>query len=280
MFPSWYADAEKLYIVEKMPYYKIGKILGVCRKSISYYLRKGGYESNQKYARNVDPSKLRKYTLDETVFDVIDNEEKAYWLGFIYADGAISELNNSIEVGLKYDDYSHIEKLQMFFKTNHPIYSKIKYNKLYDKQYKGYRLFITNKKIKDSLINLGCVQRKSNILSFPDENMVPINLLSHFVRGYFDGDGHVGFRENKSSISANVEILGSKMFLIGLINWTGFNDINIHGFNHSQSTYRILVRGNKAKEILDKIYKDASIYLERKYKVYNSLCLPSVLETK
>ena len=33
---------------------------------------------------------MRMYDIDKDYFKVIDTEEKAYWLGFIYADGSIS----------------------------------------------------------------------------------------------------------------------------------------------------------------------------------------------
>jgi len=35
----------------------------------------------------------RRYNLDETFFEKIDNEEKAYWLGFLAGDGAITDEN-------------------------------------------------------------------------------------------------------------------------------------------------------------------------------------------
>lgn len=90
-FPEWINEAEKLY-KENLPYYKIAKELNVNRKTINFYLRKKGYQSNPKYVRNVDRNKLRKYDYSyaEHIFEKIDSEEKAYWLGFLYADGHIS----------------------------------------------------------------------------------------------------------------------------------------------------------------------------------------------
>lgn len=33
----------------------------------------------------------RRHTLDATYFDQIDTPEKAYWLGFVWADGGLSK---------------------------------------------------------------------------------------------------------------------------------------------------------------------------------------------
>lgn len=54
-----------------------------------------------------------------------------------------------------------------------------------------YRLACYSKKSYTDLINKGCGINKSLILKFPDETQVPQNLISHFIRGYFDGDGCV-----------------------------------------------------------------------------------------
>ena len=48
-------------------------------------------------------------------FDKINTEEKAYWLGFLYADGSISSKEDKIELGLAEKDLHHIEK----FKQTH-----------------------------------------------------------------------------------------------------------------------------------------------------------------
>ena len=51
---------------------------------------------------------------NENVFDSIDTEEKAYWLGFIFADGYISLKGNSFELSLKGSDSEHLDKFNKF----------------------------------------------------------------------------------------------------------------------------------------------------------------------
>ena len=56
---------------------------------------------------------------------------------------------------------------------------------------KYYQLSLRSKIICEDLKKLGCLQKKSKILVFPTESQVPKNLIHHFIRGYFDGDGSV-----------------------------------------------------------------------------------------
>jgi len=63
----------------------------------------------------------KKANIKSDIFDNIDTEEKAYWLGFIYADGNISDMESYLrksgkyvyrmEVSLKADDIDHLNKL-------------------------------------------------------------------------------------------------------------------------------------------------------------------------
>jgi len=275
MFPEWYQEAERLYVDEKLSYTKIGQILGVGRKTVSHYLRKGGHESNLKFYPNVDHSKYRKYQIDESVFETIDTEEKAYWLGMLYADGNVSDRSNDIEVTLQAEDYNHLLKLRDFFKTDKPVYKKDK--KKYDKTYEGYRLIICSKKIKQDLIRLGCLPRKSHILQFPTTEQVPEHLMSHFVRGYFDGDGCITFA-NKG-VTLVIELLGTEDFLTQYLIWSERNHHRIHDFKHSKETKRVQHFGEEARFILNRLYVNANVYLERKYNLYKNYALPSNGET-
>ena len=165
----------------------------------------------------------RKYNLDENYFETINTPNKAYWLGFLYADGCIlvRERNNKIsyilEVSLCEDDYNHLEKLKMCLKSNSPIKSKTIKGK-----YKACRLNICNKKICQDLIKLGCTPKKSLTLTFPTEDQVPKELIPHFIRGYLDGDGCVYNGEYGMSIS----FVGTESFLNSIQNIV-FNELGL-----------------------------------------------------
>ena len=55
-------------------------------------------------------------------FEKIDTEEKAYWLGFLYADGSVGSKDDRIELGLAEKDFHHIEKFRDFIGINNKIF--------------------------------------------------------------------------------------------------------------------------------------------------------------
>ena len=84
---------------------KLGEAYGVRRQTISKWLKDRGIEVINYQNRS---------RLDEHIFDSIDTEEKAYWLGFLFADGNISHTGNRLEVRLSIKDLSHLEKFRKF----------------------------------------------------------------------------------------------------------------------------------------------------------------------
>ena len=147
-----------------------------------------------------------------TNFEKIDTEEKAYWLGFLYADGCVGSKEDKIELGLAEKDLKHIEKFRDFMGINNKI--------SYRKDTKSYRISFRSQKCKLDLINKGCVPKKSLILTFPNEEQVPSNLLRHFIRGYFDGDGWF----SNTSNCFQVGLIGTESFINGFLE----NIININ----------------------------------------------------
>lgn len=205
----------------------------------------------------------RKSKCNDRIFDLINTEEKAYWLGFLYADGNINKYNNSysLELTLKEDDLEHIQKFKSFMCSENTI--------SYREKQKAYRLSLGSKRIYERLIELGCIPNKSLILKFPNDNQVPKYLLKHFIRGYFDGDGCITIRQNVSSKTACISILGTKDFL------TPIN--NIYGGRLSKrendKVFTLRFRKEEGLIFLNYIYTDANIYLKRKYDKYVAVLL-------
>lgn len=197
---------------------------------------------------------------NQNIFNIVDSEEKAYWLGFLYADGTVrsKEGDNQIELSLQESDYSHLEKFRKFIGNNNKI--------AYREKQKAYRYCVRSKQIKNDLIRLGCTPKKSLTLVFPTKEQVPDKYLRHFVRGYTDGDGSLCVTKGKM----HYELLGTENFLKGLQERTnGLFKATIH-INHPGSEVKRIVLGTaeQVQDICDWLYKDSNIYLDRKYKKY------------
>lgn len=203
---------------------------------------------------------------DETLFDVIDTEEKAYWLGFIFADGTIAEHTEGKKPRYQFElctaekDIEHLQKFNSFMKYEGNNI-KIGQVKLNGNIYTRARWIINNRHLWETLYSKGCIPNKSLVLKFPD---IPQELKRHFIRGYFDGDGSVGIYNGKLSMSC----LGTLDMLDNILkdfNWTLKYH---HDKRHTDKTYSFQLVSDKTLEFLDYIYKDSSIYLERKYLIY------------
>lgn len=116
---------------------------------------------------------------DERFFEKIDTEEKAYFLGWLYSDGNVCKKMKTISIDLHGKDMEILEKL------NDLIYFERKCYKYREKA----KLLLCRKIMCEDFLNKGCMPAKTYILKFPTIDQVPENLLPHFIRGLWDGDG-------------------------------------------------------------------------------------------
>ena len=221
------------------------------------------YENNTSY---------RKIKGNYNFFENIDTEEKAYWLGFLAADGTVWKDKNgkrsSVCININSKDREHLEK---FLKST-GIDSKI-YDNLVSTGYSNEscmsRINIYSNKMADDLISHGVVQNKSLILEPPVG--VPDNLIQHFIRGYFDGDGTIN--KNTTNNSYNFGMLGTHGMIEWIINWLELDTtIKKDKRTEDRNCYYFQIAGtNKVYHYLTKLYKDSNIYLTRKYDKYLQL---------
>ena len=264
---NWLSEAEKLYISGKS-YNEIARTLKVNRKTVSIKLRELGYCSNEKYVRVIDPNKLRKYDYSyaDTVFNNIETEEQAYWLGFLYADGDVSYRTNTVSLALAEEDISHLISYRSFLHLeDKPFHIKKKTHNA--EVYVSYEFSVTSRDYKHALCRLGCVPRKTFDIRFPTSELIADHLLHHFARGYFDGDGCVHLT-NKNSLT--FDIVGNEEFLSGYQNWIGLprNELII---NKHTTVKSLRYAGFLAILILDRLYENAHVFLQRKYDKYMQL---------
>jgi intein/homing endonuclease len=240
-------------ILKQLNYSQIALELGFSSTTINNYAKSINHICKS-------PSELkRKYTINENYFDVIDSEDKAYFLGLLYADGYNDINRNTINLSLKEQDKEILEKLSICIESNKPLqYVKIK-NQNHQNQ---YRLVVCSKYLSQKLIELGCVSNKTFKITFPTEEQVPKELQRHFLRGYFDGDGWIGEK--------SLCIVGTQDFCNSLDYIT--KDLNINSYirsrhperNHNIKMFEISGR-NQCKKFFHYIYDNATIYLKRKF---------------
>jgi len=143
-----------------------------------------------------------KFNLNNTYFEKIDTVEKAYWLGWIFAEGHISILNKTtgeFKVTIGVEDGILIKR---FVKAIGFDPRGVEYGKKLTKIGKISRFFTV--KITDSAFISNLVKNgvptgpKSWILRMPSLSDNPFDLA--FIMGYFDGDGH---RADSPSITSS-----------------------------------------------------------------------------
>lgn len=205
-----------------------------------------------------------KFSADIGFFDTIDTEEKAYWLGFMYADGSIKKRNY---VQLALIDEQPLRAFKAALKADHPI-TKEKNNRSHFNRRDDTLFFlrIGSSRLANALVEKGCLLKKADRV-FPTARQVPNSLIRHFVRGFFDGDGTLYISTTKNKVYGAIAV--HPLFGVGLLQHLQVElniDLNMH---KDKSIKGITMCYNKLKLFLDYIYKDCAVVLDRKMQFYD-----------
>lgn len=233
---------------------QICSMIDLCEKTVSKTLKGNGIVVKS------GPEYNRTKRFNEDYFEAIDDSKKAYFLGLLYADGNIYLKRKRVQICLCNED-SYI--LAEFGKA-------LGYDGIFYSDRGRYTsLSLDSEKLSSDLIRLGCTPRKSLTLKFPSEDQVPEYLLSHFIRGYFDGDGSIYFRERTSNFK-QISLTSTEEFLKGIVASTLYLNLKWSRFYRryvrSDSAGYITV-GNKGDitKFYNYIYKDCdNLFLTRK----------------
>lgn len=234
---------------------KISKKYKMCATAFSKYLKKEGI---------VVVNKQNERGTDLSIFENINTAEKAYWLGFLYADGAIHSKKNIIAIALKPSDINHLVKFKKFVKADNKI----------SKDNICCEYAFSSKKVKQDLIEKGCFCKKSLILKYPTIEQVPKEFVIDFIRGYFDGDGCITYTKKFKQLNnvrttiayiPKISILGTFDVLNGIQTDSGFSK-NLHNNNGcNEKVYSFCLEGKEAISFLELIYyPGCELYLDRK----------------
>jgi hypothetical protein len=203
---------------------------------------------------------MQKHTCNRNYFENIDTEEKAYWLGFIIADGCISK--NQVIINLQHGDIGHLVKLQYAIAgTQEPhIYEGVSFGK----KHKFAKIAVSSTKMVKDFKKHGVSHRKSKYGFQLWQG--PNHLLQHYYRGLFDGDGWI-FQSGKRQY------------------W----QVGFCGFEHIVKNFALFVRLKslhkiknslwsvntmgikKAREVIFILYTGATVALDRKLVLVKNL---------
>lgn len=186
-------DMINLYKNQNYSLNKISEKYNVSRSVISRVFKEN----------NIETRKItHKIKCDYDIFETIDSNEKAYWLGFIAADGCNykRKQNATILINISAKDKDHLQKFVDFCKLDKNI-TEYTTSAGFSNNTKMCKIEIYSNKMSQDLSNKGIVPRKSLILKPPNINS---EYYLPFILGYFDGDGSI-FKTSQGAFGINIE---------------------------------------------------------------------------
>jgi hypothetical protein len=243
---------------------KVGKQVNLCRKTVRNILKNNNIKIR-------DNSEYRTYSLNEHYFDKIDTQNKAYILGFFYADGNVSVDKYNIQLGIQARDVEILEKMKEEFGSDCKLFLQERSKNNYKHQ-DIITLQIHSKYMHNSLAQWGIVPQKTHGIIYP--NFLNNDLNRHFLRGVMDGDGCIHGTELSSGRRCRaIDICGTENFCIGakeiIEKELGIHCSIIVTNQDHPDTKKLVISGiYQSKKFLDWIYEDANMYLTRKYNIY------------
>ncbi len=244
---------------------EISEIIGINKKTLDYRLKKLGIRLNT----------LRdRYQKNHQYFDNIDTEVKSYLLGFIVADGCIREtrtkkgnITKCLTFCNSINDLEVINLIQKELGLTIPIRHSVS---SFGKEVVHYT--ITSTYLVDCLINKYLIIPNKTLdinFKFPLEK-IPENLIRHFIRGFFDGDGTINNYTNQKTKRIGF-VFTSKIFMdqINEILKNKIPDIHVSiqerkGKTTTYYVTNISLGGEKIKKLFDFFYLDSTVFLSRK----------------
>lgn len=178
-----------------IPCRQLGRKYHRPHSSISRLLKRNGIFVFSSYDRS------KRYTLNEHYFDVIDCHKKAYWLGWLMADGYVLPNLKETRLRLQDRDLYVIQEFRKDLDSNVPITRRITKptglllaQQNHKEKYSSYGISISSSIIARSLTKYGVVPSKSKTNSVPRN--IPQQYLSSFLLGEFEGDGSIILRRH------------------------------------------------------------------------------------
>ncbi len=249
----------------------VAKEIGCTKEGVRLVMKRNGFDVKKPILYNVNHNFFKN-----------ENEKSLYWAGFIAADGCVKQRKNSntyvLSISLASKDHKHVEKFTNDIQFNGPINKYLVKNSKRNPKWNDTEkseIQITSKEIFDDLSTYNIVPRKSLIYTFP-ERLIANPLVHHYMRGYNDGDGSWFLQKHKDkNDQLYFSLRGTPEFL------TVYRSILERecDLKHRDKLIKIssgigyLTYGGNCitKKIAKFLYKDATIYLDRKHKMISNI---------
>lgn len=232
---------------------------------------------------------ISKRRIRHDIFKNIQTELQAYLLGFYAADGSIDEKRKTLRICLQAEDSEIIYLYKDTISTDARIYSIAPRivtgrNGMKVQGHEAFGVDITSAILVQDLVDLGYGYDKSHKeMHLPN---IPTNLIRHFIRGYFDGDGCItGYVPNepnkKPRFRCRFDIDGkTASLLIEIMQFLANYNINVNlNFLKRDTMYRVTTGSKKdIEKIFHFLYDDSNFYLSRKFNKFNHYVNTEVIQ--
>jgi DNA invertase Pin-like site-specific DNA recombinase len=233
---------------------EIGRLLGCHSSSVYNVLEQEGIGRREQIACD-----------NPGYFDQIDTPDKAYWLGFLGADGCVTGFTRGtktylrLQVKLARKDRDHLVTLHKALRARRPIrdYDEESFGKMVPVS----MLAVSSQQVADALMSHGIVRKKTDVLEPWDG---PADLMSHYWRGLIDGDGSITINER----GVFVQLLGSELVAKAYAAWVNTligSKVNATRKKDSKAAWCVQVGGTvRVLRLIAALYDDAPVALARK----------------
>lgn len=239
---KWYGEGRSGYEISDM---LAGRGVDITARSVTRQLRRWGVavKGTGRHANALD------------MFKEIATEEDAYWLGFLMGDGFVSKNGNYITLGII--DGEHVEKMKQYFGIPAEI---VRHKGRKENQRDMYHIGIYSQRSVANAAKWGLVYDK-NKRTVP---VLPEKLMCHFWRGLWDADGHVS--------NGNIALTCKKVFLDAFRKWLNIAGEHEDGYcgglyQAGENTWRLHYCSAYARYVLETLYKNCKVALQRKREV-------------
>lgn len=235
----------------------LSRELNMSLTSVNRYAIEFGLRKPKKSIASVNP-------VNEKYFDEVDNFKKAYWLGFIMADGYTYKTPNrekyELAIKIKSTDINHLKEFakDIEFPEEKIVIGSGKRNNNIN-YYCSLRTYNTH--LVTTVMNKHrIVQNKTYVQCLPDS--IPKEYISDFIRGYWDGNGSFA-QKGWSACTMSYQLIESfaKYFDENNIEYTLRKQLCKSG----NYLHLIRIRNKSQEEFIELIYPPEKYALKRKY---------------